>query len=796
MGGHEYTDSQVSSGELKSGTYDAGTTKARSYLKFDVSPFIGKHITDTNLALYSYYSSTCATTGAGTQVRRITSSWSSSDITWSAQPSTTTTDAVTNKAALGYSSSCPAGTMNFDIDAIVQAWANGSTNYGLRIASADETDSLTWRRFRSANYISGDNSVEPHLTVTYNSYATTSSAAVSPSALNAYNGKRYVTSLTPTLSAKVTDPDGSSVKGQFEITADPAYADTTYSYTGITSSVASGATTTLAIPAASAFPSGAHLRYRVRGYDGTDYGSWSGYTTFAMNTGKPIAPTVSCDTYGENTWTAKADHAVTCTLDTTSTDGQGFKWGLDDPSVPKRVDDTSDGSGGDAQTVDISPAEGWHTLYAQTIDSGGNLSSTTTAYSFGVGDGAAIVSPKDGITTARRVTLKARGLTGYTGATWSYRLGDDGEWAEIPAIDTTTPDGSPVSWPVAMSGGQSASVVWNVAKTVGVDTDLQVRASLAGDSTSGYSSPVTLTLDRAAGQGPSKKVGPGNVNLLTGTYTITEKDVDLLGQQVTRTAASRTSSADEPNSGIFGPGWVAGHYGDVQDAVYAKVVKQSSTSVRLVGIDSDSTADFTYSNGKWTSVDATSLPDGTALAYYADGAPYRVTIGTDRETWTPDSEGRLATAVSENNASGSWATTATVVSHYADDSGSPSWSSDDTTTSRYLKDPQGNLIATVDGSAVTLVLTDVHGNSTVTLNPSNGATAVHTYTDTGATDSSMRYGWLGDTGQADRRTGGLLLLGGHPYVPALGRYLTPLDARGDEDVRGNAYLFDTQDLTE
>ena len=193
-----YPDSQVSSTELKSGTYDAGSTKARSYLKFDVSAFKGKHITDTNLALYSYYSSTCDATGAGTQVRRITSDWSSSTITWAEQPSTTETGAVTNTAALGYSSSsCPAGTMNFDIDAIVQAWAGGSANYGLRIAGASETDSLTWRRFRSANYVSGDGSTEPHLTVTYNSYATASAAAISPSALNAYNGKRYVTSRSP-----------------------------------------------------------------------------------------------------------------------------------------------------------------------------------------------------------------------------------------------------------------------------------------------------------------------------------------------------------------------------------------------------------------------------------------------------------------------------------------------------------------------------------------------------------------------------------------------------------------------
>lgn len=642
-----YTDSQVSSTELKSGTYDAGTTVARSYLKFDVAAFKGKHITDTNLALYSYYASTCATTGAGTQVRRITGSWSSSDITWAAQPATTATGAITNTAALGYSTACPAGTMNFDIDAIVQAWADGSTNYGVRVAGASETDSLTWRRYRSANYVSGDGSAEPHLTVTYNSYATTSSAAISPSVLNAYNGKRYVTSLTPTLSAKATDPDGSSVKGQFEITADPDYADTTYAYTGTTSSVASGSTASLTIPSTSAFPAGVHLRYRVRAYDGTDYGAWTGYTTFVMNTGKPVAPTVTCDTYGEDTWTAQSDESVTCTLDTSSSDGQGYNWGLDDQSVPERVDDTTDGNGGNALTVSIDPAEGWHTLYARTIDSGGNLSSTTTAYSFGVGDGAAVVAPKDGTTTARRVTLQARGRADYTGATWYYRLGEDGEWSEIPAGDTTAPDGLDVTWPVAMSGGQSAAVIWNVAETVGVDTGLQVRVGLASDSASGYSSSISLILDRAAGQGPAKEIGPGNVNLLTGTYTVTETDVDVLGQQVTRTAASRTSSADEPASTIFGPGWTAGHYAGVQEAGYAKVVKQSSTAVQLVGIDGEITADFTSSDGAWTSTDAdgltlTGTTGGTTFTLADDYGTVSVyTLSSTAGTWLLDTVAHL-----------------------------------------------------------------------------------------------------------------------------------------------------------
>ena len=81
-----YTDSQIGSQELKSGTYDSGTHVARSYLKFEVSDFTGTHIVNATLGLYSYYSSTCSTAGAGTRVRRVTSDWSSPDLTWDDQP--------------------------------------------------------------------------------------------------------------------------------------------------------------------------------------------------------------------------------------------------------------------------------------------------------------------------------------------------------------------------------------------------------------------------------------------------------------------------------------------------------------------------------------------------------------------------------------------------------------------------------------------------------------------------------------------------------------------------------------
>ncbi|MFE2212122.1 DNRLRE domain-containing protein [Streptomyces canus] len=163
-----YTDSQRSSEELRVGTYDGGTHRARAYLKFDVSDIVGSHVVDTDLSLYSYWSSTCSTSGSGIRVRRVTSDWDPSAITWDTVPTVTGTGEVTNTGAHGYSSSsCPAAYSHWDIDAIVQAWADGAPNYGIQLRAVDEDDSLTWRRYRSANYVSGDDAVEPHLTITY-----------------------------------------------------------------------------------------------------------------------------------------------------------------------------------------------------------------------------------------------------------------------------------------------------------------------------------------------------------------------------------------------------------------------------------------------------------------------------------------------------------------------------------------------------------------------------------------------------------------------------------------------------
>jgi RHS repeat-associated protein len=423
--------------------------------------------------------------------------------------------------------------------------------------------------------------------------------------VNAYNGKRYVTSLTPTLSAKVTDADGVTVKAQFEVTPDPAYADTTYTYTATSAGVASGGTATLAVPSANAFPSGSHLRFRVRGYDSTDYGSWTGYTTFVLNTALPVAPTISCASYPQNTWSAKAPGSVTCTLDTTSTDGQGFKWGLDDPTTAKRVDDTVDGNGGDPLTITITPADGWHTLYAQTIDSGGNLSTAKTQYAFGVGaDGAALLSPGDGDRPARRAALASTGKTTYTGVTYQYRRGETDTWHNVPLADVTkNSDGSAVAaWPLAAPNGAPPALTWNITTSLTADGPVDIRAAFTDGTTTGYSQLVTVNVDRQAGDAPTQEVGPGEVNTLTGDYVLTESDASAFGLSATRTSSSRRATDDtgiDGEAAIFGPDWMSGITTDGTSSDWNSVSQTSPTSVQVVDSNGTSVGFTATSSGGW-----------------------------------------------------------------------------------------------------------------------------------------------------------------------------------------------------
>ncbi|WP_405988023.1 DNRLRE domain-containing protein [Streptomyces sp. NBC_00986] len=350
-----YPDSQRGSAELKAGTYDGGTTKARSYVKFDVAKYAGKHILSAELRLHSYWSSTCATDGSGVEVRRITGSWDPSAVTWGAQPATTTTGSVVSKAAYGYSSACPANFMRWNVKDIAQSWANGESNNGLQIRAVDEQDSKSWRRFRSANYVDGSQGpTEPALSVTYNTKPGAASA-VSPAA------DAFTADTTPTLQAKATDADGNTVRLGFEVWN---WAGTTRVASGTSAYVASGTTGSWTAPT---LASGTY-KWRANVYAGTDWNStWSAWRNLTVDTSVPAAPTLTSTTYpADGLWHGDAGTAGTFTLADPAGKATSAEYRLDEGSAQT----TTLASG--KSTLTLTPTtRGTHTLTARVKNAAG-----------------------------------------------------------------------------------------------------------------------------------------------------------------------------------------------------------------------------------------------------------------------------------------------------------------------------------------------------------------------------------------------------------------------------------------
>ncbi|MFF3582653.1 RHS repeat-associated core domain-containing protein [Streptomyces mirabilis] len=428
---------------------------------------------------------------------------------------------------------------------------------------------------------------------------------LSPSSVNAYTGGRFTTRATPTLWAKAVDGDGGTYKAQFELSADPAFSDTTYSYTGTSANTASGVNALLALASDNALPDGKHLRLRVRAYDGEAYSDWSGYTAFAVDTTRPAAPGVSCAGYPEGDWVTPPSGGSTCTFTTSATDGQGYVWGLDDPNTPERLDDTANGTGGASKSVTVTADGGWHTLYVRTVDQAGNHSSKATAYSFGIGsDGVALTSPEAGMRSARRVPLAAVGKSSYTGAVYEYRRGEQDTWKTIPASDVTVATGgAAVTWPVPVTGGKATALTWKATDTLAEDGSIEVRAKLTNSTASGYSQTVAVTVDRIGGDAPGEEVGPGSVNLLTGDYTLSAGDLSLFGLSVSRTASSRRPGAGAQQDGqvpIFGPEWVSGVVAEKSGSTWKYLQKTSASSVAVVDSDGVATGFTATSDSGWT----------------------------------------------------------------------------------------------------------------------------------------------------------------------------------------------------
>jgi RHS repeat-associated protein len=192
------------SSELITGTYDGGTDKAYSFIRFGAfgTSFAGAQLSAVSLKLYDYWAYTC--TAEQFKVNKITESWTPQTVTSYPGPSWSTT-LGTITVATPHACANSAGdetvgdwlTVPLDL-ATMQGWALGTTaNYGFAITSS-QTSSYQWKRFVSDN---GPANYNPYLSVSY-------AAGVSPQVDAQYPESGYAApTLTPELLVNAHDPD-------------------------------------------------------------------------------------------------------------------------------------------------------------------------------------------------------------------------------------------------------------------------------------------------------------------------------------------------------------------------------------------------------------------------------------------------------------------------------------------------------------------------------------------------------------------------------------------------------------
>jgi YD repeat-containing protein len=517
-------------GPAKVGTFNSGGDKDRTLFRFGTAGLAGKHIINATFHIWEKWSWSC--TARAFDIWGVPGSFNSGT-TWNNQPGLGVKRA-TITAAKGYDDvSCPAGGVSADLTDWTQVVADAGVSYDeLELRSPNETDNTYWKKFN----------IDPHLSITYNSYpGTASSLSVKPCSSQC-SATVLTNTTTPTLTGKTSDPDGGTLRYNFQVW-DNAGADLIASTT--TSGIASGATASWNVWG-SHLTNGTTYKYKVRAYDGTDYGPWSNWLAFKVDTTAPATPTVSSDT-----WDADQDNTArsgTVSWSSTSADVAAYSYYLDNAnwSVPSSASQV---------TLSNLTNNYRHKLCVHAIDKAGNISSNG-CFAFTVGHVSA-TTPTSATSTSRYLELSVPANAQTPSVVFEWRAaGSSDPWSTIASnavIDKGTRS-TPSPWPSAPTG---SNFVWDLSKSVAVNawsSVIAVRACLnasGGTSESNCGSSVSVAYTPHDSQGDRQDVGPGSVALTTGNLSVSTSDFSAWSLAVDRQYATWSDPA-----GSIGPGWV------------------------------------------------------------------------------------------------------------------------------------------------------------------------------------------------------------------------------------------------
>ncbi|MEV2201894.1 RHS repeat-associated core domain-containing protein [Streptomyces fradiae] len=635
------------------GTKNAdGTPRiAQSYITWRTAPIADALVSSAKLSLWNFHSGNYTGSSCPAQPWEVwTANNASTSSRWTNRPAMVTRMATSTETR--GNSNCmtqPDGWINADVTDLAQHWSNNKwSQAGMGIRAADESVTGQWKRVNSANAAANP----PKLTVTYNYRPRTGTKQEAGPPYFSYSGTYVVNTVTPTLRDTFVDPNGDKVQGAYQIF--DAATNTQVGAVLRSAFVPSGQPAAVTVPAG-VLANGKTYKFRSSPYDGTHYNlGWSEWKTFTVDTTNPSAPTgITSTDYPTGQWVKGAGQAGTFTVTPNGGDHNWLEWSLDGVTWTK----VATGGSTAAKAISVTPPkDGSHTLQVRQVDRADNKSEAIE-YLFHAGPGG-FVQPSEGERTARRLPLVAEAKSGtYDAVSFSWRRSEADPWVRIPAGDVTS-GGTPLTaWPVPMTGGKNAPLVWNATDTVDPDGSVQIKADFTGPNAAAASTlPLTVVVDRDASGAATSEAGPGAVNLLTGDYTLSATDASGFDLSVSRTASSRTpdkGAKQEGQAPIFGKEWVAGTAAELTESDYSHVRRISDTAVAVIDNEGEETH-FTANAAK--------------TAWIAEPGAEDLTLrGSTGNSFTlTDTEGTVTEFTKADAAATTWQVSSTLLDGLAD----------------------------------------------------------------------------------------------------------------------------------
>ncbi|MCQ9178678.1 VCBS repeat-containing protein [Streptomyces sp. IBSBF 2953] len=415
--------------------------KSRAYAKFSVdSRIFGAHIVDSHFYATETYAPSCT----ATPVELWQTDPIDSGTTWNNQPAWKS-QWGSKSVAYGYSSSCPAKSLGFDITSRMQGVATEAklTSLTLGLQAADELDKYGWKKFDHATL---------SMSTTYDHQPNKPTMLVTSPATSCTSTVKTVGDGDVALYAQVSDPDGGTLSNTFNITK--TSNGTQIAKPTVTAASKKNAVYVLKKSVLEAAAGGSLLgvSWNVTSSDGTYPSPVSATCKFQFDAGRPGAPVItdaSANDCGDEASPASDSYQVgTPAGFTVAPNASGGSTGSYlyqlNGATPVSLAST-----GPNTTISITPTRGTNVLTVTAVSAGGNIGDTAncilTASPAATADDGDLTG--DGIPDLTAVGAQA----GLSSGLWLAHGTADGQLttsaadlgAQGTGVNTT---GSPTDW--------------------------------------------------------------------------------------------------------------------------------------------------------------------------------------------------------------------------------------------------------------------------------------------------------------------------------------------------------------